>query len=84
MVGPLSVWFMPNTHYIAYMVGIILLAQVILVSLNHLIQLVIPNRLLSFLGVIALVMLGSYLVTGHPIVEGISFLRQLLYLMTWV
>lgn len=77
LVDPLSVWFMPNTHYITSMVGIILLVQVVLVTLSHLIQVVIPNRLLSYLAVLALAMLGSYLVTGELVVEGLSFFRQL-------
>ena len=66
----LWVWFMPNRFYLPLMVLGLLVIEVILVSLHHLLQVFMNNRLLAYLVLIGLAFLLNYLVFQDLILEG--------------
>lgn len=69
-------WFLPNAPYLLWMVLGLLVLEIVLVSLNHLLQVRFSNRLVVFILLIGLLALLDYLLLQDLILDGQEIFRQ--------
>ncbi|HEM6304414.1 TPA: hypothetical protein U2D44_000476 [Streptococcus suis] len=69
-------YFLPNAPYLLWMVLGLLILEIILVSLNHLLQVRFSNRLVVFILLIGLLALLDYLLLQDLILDGQEIFRQ--------
>ncbi|HFU3843368.1 TPA: hypothetical protein ACGO5P_000372 [Streptococcus suis] len=70
-------WFLPNAPYLLWMVLGLLVLEIVLVSLNHLLQVRFSNRLVVFILLTGLLVLLDYLLFQDLILDGQEIFRQL-------
>ncbi|WP_449462306.1 hypothetical protein [Streptococcus suis] len=70
-------WFLPNAPYLLWMVLGLLVLEIVLVSLNHLLQVRFSNRLVVFILLTVLLALLDYLLFQDLILDGQEIFRQL-------
>ncbi|HEM3550383.1 hypothetical protein [Streptococcus suis] len=70
-------WFLPNAPYLLWMVLGLLVLEIVLVSLNHLLQVRFSNRLVVFILLAGLLALLDYLLFQDLILDGQEIFRQL-------
>ncbi|HGK7333489.1 TPA: hypothetical protein ACJ511_000571 [Streptococcus suis] len=75
-------WFLPNAPYLLWMVLGLLVLDIVLVSLNHLLQVRFSNRLVVFILLIGLLALLDYLLFQDLILDGQEIFRQLALLFS--
>ncbi|MGQ7412146.1 hypothetical protein ACTGVV_00830 [Streptococcus suis] len=75
-------WFLPNAPYLLWMVFGLLVLEIILVSLNHLLQVRFSNRLVVFILLIGLLSLLDYLLFQNLVLDGQEVFRQLALLFS--
>ncbi|HEL1593304.1 TPA: hypothetical protein TXL33_001783 [Streptococcus suis] len=75
-------WFLPNAPYLLWMVLGLLVLEIVLVSLNHLLQVRFSNRLVVFILLIGLLALLDYLLFQDLILDGQEIFRQLALLFS--
>ncbi len=75
-------WFLPNAPYLLWMVLGLLVLEIILVSLNHLLQVRFSNRLVVFILLIGLLALLDYLLFQDLVLDGQEIFRQLALLFS--
>ncbi|CYV32779.1 ABC transporter permease [Streptococcus suis] len=75
-------WFLPNAPYLLWMVLGLLVLEIILVSLNHLLQVRFSNRLVVFILLVGLLALLDYLLLQDLILDGQEIFRQLALLFS--
>ncbi|MFI3126160.1 hypothetical protein [Streptococcus suis] len=75
-------WFLPNALYLLWMVFGLLVLEIVLVSLNHLLQFRFSNRLVVFILLIGLLALLDYLLFQDLILDGQEVFRQLALLFS--
>ncbi|MDG4502171.1 hypothetical protein [Streptococcus suis] len=75
-------YFLPNAPYLLWMVLGLLILEIILVSLNHLLQVRFSNRLVVFILLIGLLALLDYLLLQDLILDGQEVFRQLALLFS--
>ncbi|HEM4052595.1 TPA: hypothetical protein U1W07_000503 [Streptococcus suis] len=75
-------YFLPNAPYLLWMVLGLLILEIILVSLNHLLQVRFSNRLVVFILLIGLLALLDYLLLQDLILDGQEIFRQLALLFS--
>lgn len=75
-------WFLPNGPYLLWMVLGLLVLEIILVSLNHLLQVRFSNRLVVFILLAGLLALLDYLLFQNLILDGQEVFRQLALLFS--
>ncbi|HEM6404535.1 TPA: hypothetical protein U2D42_000532 [Streptococcus suis] len=75
-------WFLPNAPYLLWMVFGLLVLEIILVSLNHLLQVRFSNRLVVFILLIGLLALLDYLLFQDLVLDGQEIFRQLALLFS--
>lgn len=76
----LWVWFLSNKVYLVWMVLGILCMEIILVSLNHLVQVYFSNRLVVYLLLVGGVIFADYLLFQELILDGQEIFRQVVLL----
>ncbi|MBY4962949.1 hypothetical protein K6V39_10275 [Streptococcus suis] len=69
-------YFLPNAPYLLWMVLGLLILEIVLVSLNHLLQVRFSNRLVVFILLIGLLALLDYLLLQDLILDGQEIFRQ--------
>ncbi|HEM5207064.1 TPA: hypothetical protein U1346_001503 [Streptococcus suis] len=75
-------WFLPNAPYLLWMVFGLLVLEIVLVSLNHLLQVRFSNRLVVFILLIGLLALLDYLLFQDLVLDGQEIFRQLALLFS--
>ncbi|MGQ7544318.1 hypothetical protein ACTGXB_10390 [Streptococcus suis] len=75
-------WFLPNAPYLLWMVLGLLVLEIVLVSLNHLLQVRFSNRLVVFILLIGLLALLDYLLFQDLVLDGQEIFRQLALLFS--
>ncbi|MFM0900538.1 hypothetical protein P7J55_09820 [Streptococcus suis] len=75
-------WFLPNAPYLLWMVLGLLVLEIVLVSLNHLLQVRFSNRLVVFILLAGLLALLDYLLFQDLILDGQEIFRQLALLFS--
>lgn len=75
-------YFLPNAPYLLWVVLGLLVLEIILVSLNHLLQVRFSNRLVVFILLIGLLALLDYLLFQDLILDGQEIFRQLALLFS--
>ncbi|HFI0235644.1 TPA: hypothetical protein ACGOVC_001236 [Streptococcus suis] len=70
-------WFLPNAPYLLWMVLGLLVLEIVLVSLNHLLQVRFSNRLVVFILLTGLLVLLDYLLFQDLVLDGQEIFRQL-------
>ncbi|HEM4031091.1 TPA: hypothetical protein U1V77_002078 [Streptococcus suis] len=75
-------WFLPNAPYLLWMVLGLLVLEIVLVSLNHLLQVRFSNRLVVFILLAGLLVLLDYLLFQDLILDGQEIFRQLALLFS--
>lgn len=75
-------WFLPNAPYLLWMVFGLLVLEIVLVSLNHLLQVRFSNRLVVFILLAGLLALLDYLLFQDLILDGQEVFRQLALLFS--
>ncbi|MBY5014002.1 hypothetical protein K6V96_01740 [Streptococcus suis] len=75
-------WFLPNAPYLLWMVLGLLVLEIVLVSLNHLLQVRFSNRLVVFILLIDLLALLDYLLFQDLVLDGQEIFRQLALLFS--
>ncbi|CYW01690.1 hypothetical protein [Streptococcus suis] len=75
-------WFLPNAPYLLWMVLGLLVLEIVLVSLNHLLQVWFSNRLVVFILLAGLLVLLDYLLFQDLILDGQEIFRQLALLFS--
>ncbi|HFU4000799.1 TPA: hypothetical protein ACGO3D_000902 [Streptococcus suis] len=70
-------WFLPNAPYLLWMVLGLLVLEIVLVSLNHLLQVRFSNRLVVFILLAGLLALLDYLLFQDLVLDGQEIFRQL-------
>lgn len=75
-------YFLPNAPYLLWMVLGLLILEIILVSLNHLLQVRFSNRLVVFILLAGLLALLDYLLLQDLILDGQEIFRQLALLFS--
>ncbi|NQK56719.1 hypothetical protein HO481_00200 [Streptococcus suis] len=75
-------WFLPNAPYLLWMVLGLLVLEIVLVSLNHLLQVRFSNRLVVFILLAGLLALLDYLLLQDLILDGQEVFRQLALLFS--
>ncbi|HEL2051312.1 TPA: hypothetical protein U0398_001120 [Streptococcus suis] len=75
-------WFLPNAPYVLWMVLGLLVLEIVLVSLNHLLQVRFSNRLVVFILLAGLLALLDYLLFQDLILDGQEVFRQLALLFS--
>lgn len=76
----LWVWFLSNKVYLVWMVLGILCMEIILVSLNHLVQVYFSNRLVVYLLLVGGVIFADYLLSQELILDAQEIFRQVVLL----
>ncbi|HFI0264352.1 TPA: hypothetical protein ACGOU9_000760 [Streptococcus suis] len=69
-------WFLPNTSYLMWMVLGLLVLEIVLVSLNHLLQVRFSNRLVVFILLAGSLALLDYLLFQDLVLDGQEIFRQ--------
>ncbi|HEM4258523.1 hypothetical protein HO421_09155 [Streptococcus suis] len=75
-------WFLPNAPYLLWMVLGLLVLEIVLVSLNHLLQVRFSNRLVVFILLAGLLALLDYLLFQDLVLDGQEVFRQLALLFS--
>ncbi|HEM3524318.1 TPA: hypothetical protein U1B43_001259 [Streptococcus suis] len=75
-------YFLPNAPYLLFMVLGLLVLEIVLVSLNHLLQVRFSNRLVVFILLAGLLALLDYLLFQDLILDGQEIFRQLALLFS--
>ncbi|NQP30612.1 hypothetical protein HO924_00025 [Streptococcus suis] len=75
-------WFLPNAPYLLWMVLGLLVLEIVLVSLNHLLQVRFSNRLVVFILLAGLLVLLDYLLFQDLVLDGQEIFRQLALLFS--
>ncbi|HFI2659298.1 TPA: hypothetical protein ACGO12_000474 [Streptococcus suis] len=75
-------WFLPNAPYLLWMVLGLLVLEIVLVSLNHLLQVRFSNRLVVFILLIGVLALLDYLLFQDLVLDGQEIFRQLALLFS--
>lgn len=75
-------WFLPNAPYLLWMVLGLLVLEIVLVSLNHLLQVRFSNRLVVFILLTGLLVLLDYLLFQDLVLDGQEIFRQLALLFS--
>ncbi|HEM5235041.1 TPA: hypothetical protein U1343_000376 [Streptococcus suis] len=75
-------WFLPNASYLLWMVLGLLVLEIVLVSLNHLLQVRFSNRLVVFILLAGLLALLDYLLLQDLVLDGQEIFRQLALLFS--
>ncbi|CYU17583.1 hypothetical protein [Streptococcus suis] len=75
-------YFLPNAPYLLWMVLGLLVLEIVLVSLNHLLQVRFSNRLVVFILLVGLLALLDYLLFQDLILDGQEVFRQLALLFS--
>ncbi|HEM6341609.1 TPA: hypothetical protein U2D03_001163 [Streptococcus suis] len=75
-------YFLPNAPYHLWMVLGLLVLEIVLVSLNHLLQVRFSNRLVVFILLIGLLALLDYLLFQDLVLDGQEIFRQLALLFS--
>ncbi|HFU3863289.1 TPA: hypothetical protein ACGPAZ_001369 [Streptococcus suis] len=74
--------FLPNAPYLLWMVLGLLVLEIVLVSLNHLLQVLFLNRSVVFILLAGLLALLDYLLFQDLILNGQEIFRQLALLFS--
>ena len=75
-------WFLPNAPYLLWMVLGLLVLEIVLVSLNHLLQVRFSNRLVVFILLIGFLALLDYFLFQYLVLDGQEIFRQLALLFS--
>lgn len=75
-------WFMPNSVYLSWMIFGLLFLEILLLTLHHLLQTRISDRLLVFFLLVGSLFLLNYLVFQGLVLDGQEILRQLALLFS--
>ena len=70
-------WFLPNASYLFWMVLGLLALEMLLISLNHILQVRLSNRLVVYLSLVGLLALLDYLLFQDLVLDGQEIFRQL-------